>query len=105
MHATAEPFVLLGIGAQRMGRNLSLTTAGCLSLIGLNDAGIAIGNNNDPTDRARGGLSGDDPPRPGARTWSEAVRAITTAPRASGQTTTWPTPRAGCATWNNRPAA
>lgn len=87
MHATAEPFVLLVHRRPEEGpETLSLTTAGCLSLIGVNDAGIAIGNNNlIPTDS-----------RPGvvylamihralaARTWSEAVGAITAAPRASG---------------------
>ncbi|MBI3945532.1 MAG: hypothetical protein HY321_06420 [Armatimonadetes bacterium] len=87
MHLTAQPFVLLAHRRPEEGpETLSLTTAGCLSLIGVNADGIAIGNNNlIPTD-----------PRPGviylamihralaARTHAEAVRAVTEAPRASG---------------------
>lgn len=87
MHATAEPFVVLVHRRPEKGQEtLSLTTSGCLSLIGINAGGIAIGNSNLlPTD-----------PRPGviylamihralaARTHSEAVQAIVEAPRASG---------------------
>lgn len=87
MHATAEPFAILVHRRPDAGpATLSFTTAGCLSLIGINSAGIAIGNNNlVPTDA-----------RPGvvylamihralaAGGWAEAVQAITGARRASG---------------------
>lgn len=87
MHASAEPFVLIVERHPDDGpKTLALTTAGCLSLIGVNEAGIAIGNNN---------LTPDDA-RPGViylamihaalqqRRFDDAVAAITGAPRASG---------------------
>lgn len=67
-------------------RSLSLTTAGCLSLIGMNEDGLAVGNTNlAPLDA-----------RPGVfylalihhalaqRSFEDAVAAITTAQRMSG---------------------
>jgi isopenicillin-N N-acyltransferase-like protein len=87
MHGTAEPFVVAFHRRPMQGpQTLTVTTAGCLSLVGLNEHGIALGNNNlVPTD-----------PRPGViylamihqalaqQTWEEAQRAITDCPRASG---------------------
>jgi len=57
MHAWAEPFVVAFRRVPDDGpRSLTLTTTGCLSLIGLNEAGIAVGNTNlSPTD-ARSGV-------------------------------------------------
>jgi isopenicillin-N N-acyltransferase-like protein len=56
MHSWAEAFV---VALRRRPRDapasLALTTTGCLTLIGLNEAGIAIGNNNlKPTDAHAG---------------------------------------------------
>jgi isopenicillin-N N-acyltransferase-like protein len=87
MHGTAEPFVVAFHRQPTNGpQTLAVTTAGCLSLVGLNEHGIALGNNNlVPTDA-----------RPGViylamihhalaqRTWEDAQRAITECPRASG---------------------
>jgi len=87
MHGTAEPFVVAFHRRPRNGpETLTVTTAGCLSLIGVNEHGLAIGNSNlVPTDA-----------RPGViylalihhvlaqRTLAEAQRAILDAPRASG---------------------
>lgn len=47
MHETATPYVTLLRGAPSGGlRFLTLTITGCLGMIGLNEAGIAIGINN-----------------------------------------------------------
>lgn len=56
MHAWAEEYVVIlrrkPVGAPA---SLTLTTTGCLSLIGINEAGIAVGNNNlTPTDAKPG---------------------------------------------------
>ncbi|MBI3948580.1 MAG: hypothetical protein HY321_21890 [Armatimonadetes bacterium] len=87
MHASVEPFaVLLHRKPNRGPATLSLTTAGCPSLFGINAAGIAVGTNN---------LKGPDA-RPGvvftamihealaADSFEAAVAALTDAPRASG---------------------
>jgi isopenicillin-N N-acyltransferase-like protein len=87
MNVTAAPYIVAVRRRPAEGpRTLSLTTAGCLSLIGMNEDGIAIGNTNlAPTDA-----------RPGVfylalihealrqRTLTEAVAAITEASRMSG---------------------
>lgn len=87
MHGTAEPFVVAFHRRPKNGpETLAVTTTGCLSLIGLNEHGLAIGNSNlVPTDA-----------RPGViylalihhvlaqRTFADAQRAILDAPRASG---------------------
>ncbi len=87
MHPTAEPHMIL---QKRFPENgpaaLVVTTAGCLPLIGLNEAGIGLGNSNlVPTDARPGviylALIG------GALeqvTLDAATRAITRPPRASG---------------------
>ncbi|PJF22694.1 MAG: hypothetical protein CUN56_04710 [Phototrophicales bacterium] len=47
MHATATPFVILLRGKPNNAPNfLTLTVAGCIGMIGMNDAGIAVGINN-----------------------------------------------------------
>ncbi len=47
MHATATPFVILLHGQPEGGlRFLTLTIIGCVGMIGMNEAGIAIGINN-----------------------------------------------------------
>lgn len=47
MHATATPFVILLHGQPAGGlRFLTLTIIGCVGMIGMNEAGIAIGINN-----------------------------------------------------------
>jgi isopenicillin-N N-acyltransferase-like protein len=47
MHATATPYVILIDGAPTNGLNfLSFSTTGCVGMIGLNEAGIAVGINN-----------------------------------------------------------
>ncbi|MEI6500579.1 MAG: C45 family peptidase [Armatimonadota bacterium] len=87
MNVSAGQYMLLVRREPDEGpRSLSFTTAGCLSLIGLNDAGIAIGNTNlAPIDA-----------RPGVfylalihqalaqRSFEEATEAITRAQRMSG---------------------
>ncbi|HLA45460.1 MAG TPA: C45 family peptidase, partial [Aggregatilineales bacterium] len=47
MHASATPFVILMDGKPDNGmRFLSFTTTGCVGMIGMNEAGIAVGINN-----------------------------------------------------------
>lgn len=57
MNAFALPFVIVLRRQPKSGpQTITLTTTGCLSLIGMNECGLAIGNNNlTPTD-ARPGL-------------------------------------------------
>lgn len=87
MHASAEPFVRIFHRQPTDGpESLTMSTAGCLSLVGVNQEGIAVGNNNlRPRDA-----------RPGViylamlhealhqTQWNDAVACITEAPRASG---------------------
>jgi len=87
MHASAEPFVvLLRRKPKDRPQSITLTTAGCLSLVGINEEGLAVGNNNlVPTDA-----------RPGliylalihafleAREFDAARAALIDLPRASG---------------------
>lgn len=87
MHAFAEQYLrVFRLRPERGPGWVTLTTAGCLSLIGLNEAGIAVGNTNLVPNDAR----------PGAiylalihralqsETSAAACAAITEAPRASG---------------------
>lgn len=87
MHVTAAPYVVIVHRCPAEGpQTLSFTTAGCLSLIGLNEEGISVGNTNlVPTDARPGifylaliheALRG--------RTMAEASAAIIQAPRMSG---------------------
>ncbi|MEW6355253.1 MAG: C45 family peptidase [Planctomycetota bacterium] len=87
MHADAEPYVVAFLRRpDDAPMTLTVTTTGCLSLVGINEEGIGVGNNNlVPRDA-----------RPGVmylamlhhalaqRTFNDAVGAITTAHRASG---------------------
>jgi len=87
MHTAAEQHVVLVHRRPDGGpATLSLTTAGCLSLVGLNAAGLAVGNTNlVPTDPRLGVVYLAMIHRAlAARTWDEAIAAITAAPRASG---------------------
>lgn len=87
MSPTARPYlVLVDRRPARGPRSLCLTTAGCLSLIGMNECGIATGNTN---------LTPGDA-RPGVHylallhhvlaqtTMADAVAALEDAPRLSG---------------------
>jgi isopenicillin-N N-acyltransferase-like protein len=65
-------------------RTVSLTTDGCLSLIGLSEEGIAVGTTNIRTTDARAGVSYLDVIHRAlsARTFEAAAAAVTDAPRA-----------------------
>ena len=87
MHASAETYITLFRRRPSEGPDtLTMSTAGCLTLIGINAAGIAVGNNNlQPMDARPGliylallheALQQTD--------WGEARRSITAAYRASG---------------------
>ena len=57
MHSSARPFVRAFDRRPAAGpRSVTLTTTGCLSLIGLNECGVAIGNNNLVPNDARPGV-------------------------------------------------
>ena len=87
MHATAFPYVVVFERRPSEGpASMTLTTMGCLSLIGINEAGIAVGNNNLTPKDARAGvmylaLIHDALAQTNV---DDAVRAITDAPRMSG---------------------
>ncbi len=87
MHASAEPFVVALRRKPDDGpETLTLTTAGCLALVGMNECGLAVGNNNlTPVDAKPGmiylAMIHDFLSR---RSLEEARRCITHAPRASG---------------------
>ena len=87
MHATAEPFVVALRRKPADGpKTITLTTAGCLALIGMNEHGLAIGNNNlVPTDAKPGviylAMIHDFLSQ---STFARGRAAITDAPRASG---------------------
>ena len=87
MHASAERFISIFHRTPDDGpRSLTLTTAGCLTLIGVNSAGIAVGNTNlRPTD-ARPGVIYLALLHQALRQteWRDAVSVITDTPRASG---------------------
>lgn len=87
MHASAEQFIMLFRREPADGpTSLTMTTAGCLSLVGVNNAGVAAGNNNlRPTD-ARPGVIYLAMLHQALRQtdWNRARRAITDADRASG---------------------
>jgi len=87
MHASAERFISVFHRIPDRGpETLTLTTAGCLTLIGVNTAGIAVGNNNlRPTD-ARPGVIYLALLHQALRqsVWRDAVAVITGTPRASG---------------------
>ena len=87
MHASAESYISLFHRRPGDGpASLTMSTAGCLTLIGVNEAGIAVGNNNlQPTDARPGliylallhqALQQTD--------WTRARQSITDLYRASG---------------------
>jgi isopenicillin-N N-acyltransferase-like protein len=87
MHASAEQVITVFHRTPESGpRSLVLSTAGCLTLIGVNEAGLCVGNNNlRPTDAEPGiiylallhqAL--------GQETWDDAQAALTATGRASG---------------------
>jgi isopenicillin-N N-acyltransferase-like protein len=87
MHASAERFITIFHREPNEGpRSITLSTSGCLTLVGVNDQGIGIGNNNlRPTDAKPGVIylaMMHQALRQSA--WSAAVATITSAPRASG---------------------
>lgn len=87
MHATAEPYIVIVERHPDEGPGtLSLTTAGCLSLIGVNEWGLAIGNNNLTPEDAQPGVIYLAMIHAAlmAPEFGSAVRAVTDAPRASG---------------------
>lgn len=87
MHASAERFISVFHRTPNDGpESLTVTATGCLTLIGVNSAGIAVGNNNlRPTD-ARPGVIYLALLHQALRQteWREAVSVITETPRASG---------------------
>ncbi|GAG15547.1 unnamed protein product, partial [marine sediment metagenome] len=87
MHPWAEPFVVaFRRRPDDAPAGVALTTTGCLSLIGLNEAGIAVGNNNlQPTDARAGVMYLAIIHQVLAQTsLASAVNAITAASRMSG---------------------
>ncbi len=87
MHAWAEPFVVAFRRRPQDGpASLTLTTTGCLSLIGLNEAGIAVGNTNlSPVDTRVGVMYLAILHQVLAQTsLAAAVNVITSATRMSG---------------------
>jgi isopenicillin-N N-acyltransferase like protein len=87
MHATAQQVVHVFLRRPNNAPDsLTVSTAGCLSLIGVNDAGIAIGNNNlEPRD-ARSGVMYLAMIHEALRqkTFPAACKAITRVHRSSG---------------------
>jgi isopenicillin-N N-acyltransferase like protein len=87
MHASAERFITIFHREPSDGpRSITLSTAGCLTLVGVNEHGIAIGNNNLRPNDARPGVIYLAMMHHALRQadWRDAVATITTAPRASG---------------------
>ncbi|MBM3498474.1 MAG: hypothetical protein FJX74_07355 [Armatimonadetes bacterium] len=87
MSASAYPHVVAFRRAPRSApASITLTTAGCLSLVGLNECGIAVGNTNlTPTDARAGVMYLAVIHTALAQTTFEAALAvITDAPRMSG---------------------
>ena len=87
MHATAFPYVVALHRLPKDGpASVTLTTTGCLSLIGINEAGIAVGNNNlVPRDAKIGVMYLAMIHHVLAQTsFDAAVSAIANAPRMSG---------------------
>jgi len=87
MNAGVEPMVAaFRRSPANAPRSVVLSTAGCLSLVGMNEHGLAIGNNNlTPTDARPGvvylAMIHDFLKR---TTLEKGMEAITSAPRASG---------------------
>jgi len=87
MNASAFPHVVAFRRLPTAGpASIAMTTAGCLSLVGVNECGIAIGNTNlAPRDAKRGVMYLALIHTALAQTsFDEAVRVVTGAPRMSG---------------------
>lgn len=87
MNVTAAPYVVIVHRCPAEGpQTLSFTTAGCLSLIGLNEEGICVGNTNLVPKDARPGVFYLALIHEALRrhTMAEACAAIIQAPRMSG---------------------
>ena len=87
MHASAERFISVFHRTPNDGpESITLTTAGCLTLIGVNSAGIAVGNNNLRPMDARPGVIYLALLHQALRQtdWRAAVSVMTDLPRASG---------------------
>jgi isopenicillin-N N-acyltransferase-like protein len=87
MHASAEPVLAVFHRKPEDGpSSLTVSTAGCLSLIGMNEVGIAIGNNNLQPKDARPGVMYLALIHEALRQthFDAACRAITEAHRSSG---------------------
>ncbi len=87
MHASAQDYISLFHRRPLDGpESLTMSTAGCLTLIGVNEAGIAVGNNNlQPTDARPGIIYLAMLHRALQQTdWDQSRQAITGADRASG---------------------
>jgi hypothetical protein len=87
MHASAEEYVVAIRRKPTDGpATLGITTVGCLCLAGINEAGVAIGNNNlQPADAGEGVVYlAMITHALGQRSLAAAVNAITSAPRCSG---------------------
>ncbi len=87
MHASVEPYIYVFRRRPQQGpTSLTMTAAGCLTLVGVNEAGIAVGNNNLRPMDARPGVTYLAMLHNALRQteWSAAKRAITDAHRASG---------------------
>jgi len=87
MHATAERYVHLFLRKPEDGpSSLTVSTAGCLSLIGVNEVGLAVCNNNLQPRDARPGVTYLTIIHEALRqtVFGAAIRAVTDARRASG---------------------
>ncbi len=87
MHASARPFAVLFVRRpDDAPRSLVFTTAGCLSLIGINECGVCVGNNNLVPNDARPGVIYLTMLHEALRqeTAAEARDCLTRAARASG---------------------
>lgn len=87
MHASAEMFITVFHRRPNDGpESITLSTAGCLTLVGINSAGIAVGNNNlRPIDARPGAIYLALLHRALAQTdLDAAVQSITETHRASG---------------------
>ena len=84
--AAAEYVICIRRKPKNGPATIGITTAGCLSLIAINEAGIAIGNTNLISNDARPGVIylATINNALGEATFDEAVGAIKEAPRASG---------------------
>jgi isopenicillin-N N-acyltransferase-like protein len=87
MSPSAYPYVVALRRLPRSGpASITMTTTGCLSLVGINEHGIAVGNTNLVPADARNGVIylATIHEALAQRTFADAVRVVTDAPRVSG---------------------